>query len=96
MCYEARDRGHSTPMAEGRCGAGVGLVQRIYNYVHKHGRGKTVVMASGVRTSAGTLGPQACVFSHNHISLLCVRHILHWKPHLPFMGVLCGLVDTIG
>jgi len=31
---------------------GVGLVQRIYNYVHKHGRGKTVVMASGVRTSA--------------------------------------------
>ena len=32
---------------------GVGLVQRIFNYVHKHGSSRTVVMASGVRTSAG-------------------------------------------
>lgn len=32
---------------------GVGLLHRIYNYVHAHGNGKSVVMASGVRTSAG-------------------------------------------
>lgn len=34
---------------------GVGLVQRIYNYVHAHGNGKSVVMASGVRTSGEAL-----------------------------------------
>lgn len=78
---------------------GVGLVQRIFNYVHKHGSSRTVVMASGVRTSAGDfrrhplqLSSVRCWIIHRSAPCsACMVHASAAARVLPAWMAFCGL-----